>query len=31
VFGSGTPALVGGAPAGEAEPPGLAEQVPIIL
>jgi 5'-3' exonuclease len=31
VFGPGTPALVGGAPAGEAEPPGLAEQVPIIL
>jgi 5'-3' exonuclease len=31
VFGSGKPALVGGAPAGEAEPPGLAEQVPIIL
>jgi 5'-3' exonuclease len=31
VFGLGTPALVGGAPAGEAEPPGLAEQVPIIL
>jgi 5'-3' exonuclease len=25
------PALVGGAPPGEAEPPGLAEQVPIIL
>jgi 5'-3' exonuclease len=34
VFGAaaaGTPALQGGAPAGEAEPPGLAEQVPIIL
>ena len=31
VFGPGTPALVGGAPAGEAEPPGLAEQVPIIF
>jgi 5'-3' exonuclease len=34
VFGAappGTPALVGGAPAGEAEPPGLAEQVPIIF
>jgi 5'-3' exonuclease len=31
VFGPGTPALVGGAPAGEAEPPGLAEQVPIVL
>jgi 5'-3' exonuclease len=31
VFGAGTPALVGGAPPGEAEPPGLAEQVPIIL
>src|ERR687897_868390 len=31
VFASGTPALVGGAPAGEAEPPGLAEQVVIIL
>ena len=31
VFGPGTPALVGGAPAGEAEPPGLAEQVLIIL
>jgi 5'-3' exonuclease len=31
VFGPGTPTLVGGAPAGEAEPPGLAEQVPIIL
>jgi 5'-3' exonuclease len=31
VLGPGTPALVGGAPPGEAEPPGLAEQVPIIL
>jgi 5'-3' exonuclease len=34
VFGAappGMPALVGGAPAGEAEPPGLAEQVPIIF
>jgi 5'-3' exonuclease len=34
VFGAapaGTPALAGGAPPGEAEPPGLAEQVPIIL
>jgi 5'-3' exonuclease len=34
VFGAapaGTPAMVGGAPPGEAEPPGLAEQVPIIL
>jgi 5'-3' exonuclease len=31
VFAPGTPALVGGAPAGEAEPPGLAEQVPIIF
>jgi 5'-3' exonuclease len=31
VFGPGTPAMVGGAPPGEAEPPGLAEQVPIML
>jgi 5'-3' exonuclease len=28
---AGSPAMVGGAPPGEAEPPGLAEQVPIIL
>jgi 5'-3' exonuclease len=31
VFAAGAPAMVGGAPPGEAEPPGLAEQVPIIL
>jgi 5'-3' exonuclease len=31
VFAVGTPSMVGGAPPGEAEPPGLAEQVPIIL
>ena len=31
VFGAGTPAMVGGAPPGEAEPSGLAEQVPILL